>query len=242
MTDPPSAGLPVQLLLLLDSRSPAGAHNHSGGMESAVTAGWVRDAGDVEKYCRGRLHTAGRVAAAFAAASSILWQSADVGSAPKQWHQLDVGFNARMPSEAARRASRAMGSGLRRLIVATVADKAAEISHNWSRCAPPAPHQPLVLGVAVALTGGSPEIAARAAATGICAAPASAAVRLLGLDPYKVHAVMSELSGEIETIADGATHLARASRSVADLPADCAPALDLLADVHATSEVRLFAS
>ncbi|MCW2596312.1 MAG: Urease accessory protein ureF 2, partial [Jatrophihabitans sp.] len=55
------------LLLLLDSRSPAGGHNHSGGMEPAITCGMVRNLADVEAFCRGRLRTSGRVAAAFAA-------------------------------------------------------------------------------------------------------------------------------------------------------------------------------
>ena len=50
-----SEGMPARLMLLLDSRSPAGAHSHSGGMEAAVTAGWVRDVADVREFCRGRL-------------------------------------------------------------------------------------------------------------------------------------------------------------------------------------------
>ena len=38
-----------QLLLLLDSRAPAGGHAHSGGMEPAVSAGLVRNFADVEE-------------------------------------------------------------------------------------------------------------------------------------------------------------------------------------------------
>ncbi|HEU5267234.1 MAG TPA: hypothetical protein VFU35_11065, partial [Jatrophihabitans sp.] len=61
------------LLLLLDSRAPAGGPNHSGGMEAAVETGMVRDLADVESFCRARLRTAGRVAAAFAAAGCDMW-------------------------------------------------------------------------------------------------------------------------------------------------------------------------
>ena len=61
------------LLLLLDSRAPAGAHHHS-GMEAAVGTGLVsanpvRGLADLEDFCRARLLTSARVSAAFAAAA-----------------------------------------------------------------------------------------------------------------------------------------------------------------------------
>ena len=100
------------LLLLLDSRAPAGAHAHSGGMEPAVTAGLVHDLADVEDFCRGRLRTAGRVAAAFAAAACTL----GLDHAGPDWDDLDAELEARIPSEAARTASRQLGNGLRRML------------------------------------------------------------------------------------------------------------------------------
>jgi urease accessory protein len=57
------------LLLLVDSRAPAGAHHHSGGMEAAVGTGLVTGLASLEDFCRARLRTSARVAAAFAAAS-----------------------------------------------------------------------------------------------------------------------------------------------------------------------------
>ncbi|MFV2120289.1 urease accessory protein UreF, partial [Streptomyces sp. Act-28] len=56
------------LLVLADGRFPAGGHAHSGGVEPAVRAGRVQDAADLERFCRGRLHTTGLTAAALAAA------------------------------------------------------------------------------------------------------------------------------------------------------------------------------
>lgn len=202
------------LLLLLDSRAPAGGHAHSGGMEAAVTVGWVRDADDLEHFCRGRLATSGRVAAAFAAAS---WRGA------ADWEALDAEYDARLPSEALREASRAQGRGLRRLAVAM-------LSH-----APPAGHHPLVLGAVVASAGGSIELAARGAALNTISAPASAAVRLLGLDPLAAQGMLARLAPLVDDCS---------VRAAADdeLPSDSAPALDLLADVQRTAEVRLFAS
>jgi urease accessory protein len=223
------------LLALLDSRAPAGAHSHSGGMEAAVTAGFVTGLADAAQFCRLRLRTAGQVAAAFAAAAARLWAS---GGTPARWAELDAELSARLPAAAARTASRQRGSGLRRLVAAMV--PAADLAGPWREIGRPAPHHPLVLGAAVAIAGGGPPLAATAAALGTCTGPASAAVRLLGLDPYAVQAMLAGLADEIN-----ATAAAQAAGSLADfagLPAPGAPALDLLADVHARSEVRLFAS
>ncbi len=221
------------LLLLLDSRAPAGAHGHSGGLEAAVTAGFVTGLADTERFCRLRLATAGATSAAFAACACRLWRG---GAAPPAWADLDAELSARLPAEAARTASRQLGSGLRRLVTALL--PAADLARPWASLPRPAPHHPLVLGAAVALAGGDPRLAALAAALGTCAAPASAAVRLLGLDPYAVQAMLARLAPDI----DAAATTAAAPRDPRHLPAASAPALDLLADVHARSEVRLFAS
>lgn len=223
------------LLLLLDGRAPAGAHAHSGGLEAAVTAGFVRDVDDVRAFCRGRLRTSGRVAAAFAAAACAAWPSDDRPSG--DWRLLHAELDARMPSEAMRTASYAMGAGLRRLLHSLAADLTA--------LGDPV-HHPVALGAGVAFAGGTPQDAARAAALGICTSAASAAVRLLGLDPYAVHGMLASLAPEIDTLALRSCNRGRPydaeGCTIADLPADSAPALDLLADVHLTQEVRLFAS
>jgi urease accessory protein len=205
------------LLLLLDSRSPAGAHAHSSGMEPAVMHGLVHDLADVEQFCRTRLCTAGLVAADFAAAACTL----GIGATPAEWAAHEAEYEARLPSEALRRASRQLGNGLRRLIRAML--PGADV---------PATHHPLVLGAAVAAAGGTPELAARAAALGTITVPASAAVRLLGLDPFAVQAMLARLAAEIDAMDLACGELRSAS----------APGLDLLADVHHTAEVRLFAS
>lgn len=225
------------LLLLLDSRAPAGAHHHSGGMEAAVMTGLVTDLAGAEDFCRTRLRTSARVSAAFAAAScrSFINERGDV---PAQLSLLDIEYEARIPSEATRRASRELGRGLSRLLRSVIPE--ADLATAFSRCAGPGPHQPLVLGAGVALAGGDPELAARAAALGACTGPASAAVRLLGLDPFGVQAMLARLAPEVDECATAAAEAAGLPPSL--LPADGAPALDLLADYHLTAEVRLFAS
>jgi urease accessory protein len=223
------------LLLLLDTRAPAGAHHHSGGMEAAVGTGLVAGLADLEDFCQTRLRTSARVTAAFAAAACRL--QADFpertplpAPADDPWAALDAEFDARTPSEAMRAASRQLGGGLVRLL--------RSLHLPWAHGGT-TPHHPLVLGAGIALAGGSPELAARAAALSACAGPASAAVRLLGLDPFAVQGMLARLAPGVDDCARRAAHHAGPPSS---LPADGAPALDLLADFHLTSEVRLFAS
>jgi urease accessory protein len=253
------------LLLLLDSRAPAGAHHHSAGMEAAIMAGLVTDLAGTEDFCQTRLRTSARVAASFAAASCRLLSAERAGldstllsaeragldptllsaerhgldpTLPAELAVLDAEYEARVPSEATRRASRELGRGLGRLLRSVVPE--TDLGTAFSRCAGPAPHHPLVLGAGVALAGGDPELAGRAAALGACAGPASAALRLLGLDPFAVHAMLARLAPGIDECAVFAAGCAGWPPSA--LPAHGAPALDLLADYHLTAEVRLFAS
>jgi urease accessory protein len=227
------------MLLLLDSRAPVGAQHHSGGMEPAIEVGSVRDVDDVADFCRGRLRTSGRVNASFAAAACVGWHDSIEA---RQWELLDLELNARMSSAASRVASRQMGNGLGRLVATMVPGR--DFGQLWRAVAPLSPHHCLVLGAAVALAGGDAVLAARAAALGTCTAPASAAVRLLGLDPFAVHRVLAELSEDIDELARECAGLCAAGRyeGPRSLPSDNAPALDLLADFHLTRQVRLFAS
>src|SRR6202035_305155 len=99
---------------------------------------------------------------------------------------------------------------------------------------------PLVLGAGVSLSGGAPELAARAAALSACAGGASPAVWLLALAPLAVQAMLARLAPAIDECAAAAARYA--DRPPSSLPADGAPPLELLADYHLTAEVRLFAS
>jgi urease accessory protein len=154
------------------------------------------------------------------------------------WARLDAEFDARTPSEATRAASRQLGAGLRRLLRSML--PGADLVTPWARCGPPAPHHPLVLGAGVPLAGGPRVLAPRAAALAACSGPASAAVRLLGLDPLATAAMLTRLAPDIDHAAELAAR--SADGPPGSLPCEGAPALDLLADVHLTAEVRLFAS
>ena len=77
------------LLLLLDSRAPAGAHHHSGGMEAAIGTGLVTGLAGLEDFCQARLRTSARVTAAFAAAACGFSRSAP--NEPWRLHRINGG-------------------------------------------------------------------------------------------------------------------------------------------------------
>jgi urease accessory protein len=240
-------------LLLGDSRFPAGGYAHSGGVEPAVTAGTVTDLYTLEAFLRGRLRTAGLVAAATAAAACAYAGGPD--EAGGFWSELDAEADARAPAPAQREASRRQGRALLRAAraawpdAAGLAELTALVRANGARPAgngaPRAeyrggPHHAVVLGAAAAAAGCLPLEAARIAAYQAAAGPASAAVRLLALDPMRATGILAGLAGEIDQVA--ALGAGYADRAPGDLPSASAPALDLLAETHVTAEVRLFES
>jgi len=204
------------LLTLADSRLPAGGHTHSGGVEQAIAAGVVHDPGSLATFLRRRLATSGAVAAGLAAAAC----------AGEDLAALDAEADARTPSPAQRAASRQQGRGLVRV------GRRAWPSGAWDAL-PALPHHPIALGVAAAAGGLGPPDAAQAAAYLSISGPATAAQRLLAMDPLTVAAVTARLAPDIDAVAASVT---------GTLPAVTDPLLDLLAEVHAARKDRFFAS
>jgi urease accessory protein len=209
------------LLTLADSRLPAGGHTHSGGVEQAIAAGIVTDPATLGAFLRRRLFTAGAVAAGLAAAAC---------AHPERLPELDAEADARTPSPALRAASRQQGRGLARVA------RRAWPSDLWDAL-PDRPHHPIALGVAAAAAGLTPHDAAAAAAYLSVSGPATAAQRLLAMDPLAVAALTAGLSPEIDAVAEGQN-----GHCGPRLPADADPLLDLLAEVHAARKDRFFAT
>jgi urease accessory protein len=229
----------VLALLLADSRFPGGGHAHSGGLEEAAARGLVRTEDDLPAFLAGRLRTAGALAAVFAAASAhCAARGADL------WSTVDAELDARTPSAAQRSASRAQGRATARAasFIPTV-DSGCGSPLRLLLSAAPRPHHAVVLGCVAGSGGGSPADAALPAAYLSVSGPASAAVRLLGLDPLRVNGIVAALAPALRSVAADAA--ACAGLDPASLPAPGAPGLDLLAeehDRHHREEVRLFAS
>ncbi|MCX4626352.1 urease accessory UreF family protein [Streptomyces sp. NBC_01443] len=219
------------LLILADGRFPAGGHAHSGGAEAAVAAGRITDAGSLENFCRGRLHTAGLVAAALAAATAA-------GHDPLA---LDGAADARTPVAALRTTARKLGRQMMRAARATWPSPELDA---LAAARPRGAHQPVVLGLAARSAGLTPLDAAYAAAYETVSGPATATVRLLSLDPFDATAVLARLVPDLDRVAAAAATAAQRIPEEGNdaLPAASAPLLDITAQQHAAWPVRLFAS
>ena len=217
------------LLVLADGRFPAGSHAHSGGAEAAVEAGRITDAASLARFCHGRLHTAGLVAAALAAAAT---------SEAHDPLTLDDAADARTPSAALRRTSRKLG---RQMMRAALATWPSQELHGLAAARPRGAHQPVVLGLTARSAGLTPVETAHAAAYESVSGPATAAVRLLGLDPYDATGVLARLAPDLDEVGRQAAEFALMGDTGA-LPAASAPLLETAAETHAAWSVRLFAS
>ncbi|MEO7193421.1 MAG: urease accessory UreF family protein [Pseudonocardiaceae bacterium] len=223
-------------LLLADSRLPTGGHAHSGGVEAAVERGLLRDEADLALFLAGRLRGTGPMLAAVAAAGCLL--AAD--TAPVDWSRWDAAVSARIPSAATREASRAQGAALLRTARRVWPSAALEALYLSGR-----PHHPLVLGAAVAATGDGADAAALLTLHHLLGGVCAAAIRLLGLDPITVAAVQARTSRPAEQVALSATRVARRAVTQRDtrlLPSTSTPLPEVLAELHARTEVTLFAS
>lgn len=205
------------LLNLADSRLPIGGHVHSGGVEEAVSSGLVRDVRSVELYLRRRIRTSGLVSASLAAA---------VCAGTLDPARAEAEADARTPSPSARTASRAQGRGLLRLA------KQVWPQADWTGLGA-RPHLSTVFGVVGRACGASPEEIAGVVIYTTMTGAATAAQRLLALDPAAVAACTIRLSEVCDRTAAEAT---AALASLSD------PLQDVLAERHLHRDMPLFAS
>ena len=207
----------ITLLALSDSRLPTGSHVHSGGVEEAIGSGLVTDSDTVAAYLRRRIRTTALVTASLAVA---------VHTGTLTPAEADRETDARTPSPAARHASRTQGRGLVRLA------RRVWPAADWTTTGR-TPHLPVVAGMIGRTSGLTPEQTALSLVYTTMTGSATAAQRLLALDPADVAAVTFALAELCERTA------ADAVRGLADLSD---PLLDTLAERHAARERPLFAS
>jgi urease accessory protein len=218
------------LMLLADSRFPTGAHAHSAGIEASHARGDVRTVADLRCFLDGRLASVARTDAAFTAASCA-------GVTPSA--ELDSELAARTPSPRLRSVSRSLGRQLLR-----PAERAwpSPAYASLRSVHVDGPMQPVALGAVASIAGLSPREAALCSLHHLVGAVTTAAVRLLGLDPFDVQAIAASLATRLDELADEAAAAADATRHGCPLPSDTSLLADILAEHHATWEVRLFAS
>ncbi len=211
-------------MLLADARLPVAGHTQSGGLEPAVASG-LRD---VPGYLRTRLTTVTRVdAATSVVALHHLRQGLPLADVEHAWA-------ARTPSAAMRRTSRAQAKALLRLAKRLWPDAAAV----EQVAALEAPSRPAVLAACAAVGGLSPVALARLVGYDDVQTVASAALKLLPLDPADVACWVYDVLTEVEGLAAGVAPL----RDPQDIPAAGAPQLEAWAEAHATTTRRLFSA
>lgn len=209
----------MNVLVLSDSRLPTGGHVHSGGAEEAVTCGLVSDLDTLRAFLRRRIRTHGLVTASIAVA---------VCDGRLSVSEADGETDARTPAPAARQASRTQGRGLCRL-----ARRVWPEAHSDWDALGVTPHLAVVSGVVGRIAGLTPLHTAESVVYTTMTGSATAAQRLLALDPADVAALTFELAPLCEQTAAQAVHE----------PADLSdPLLDVLAQRHTERDRPLFVS
>jgi urease accessory protein len=224
------------ILLLADSRLPSGAHAHSGGVEQAVDEGAIRDIKSLERFLHGRLATSSQLSAHVAARSCVLAGRPDAAEVAR-WLKVDDEVSARIVSPALRATSRHQGRALLRTGRTVLGTGALEVV---AQSAPDGAHLAVVQGALTYHGGLGPHDAALIASYATIASAASAALRLLGLDPLSVTSLLAQLTPAVDLIVSEAA--SGAYDDVSSLPAPASPLSDYLGERHAARKERLFAS
>ncbi len=216
-------------MLLADSRFPAGSYAHSLGLEQAVAEGLGID--EVAPFIAARLRLVARPDAALSVAAR---RCAAVGDHPGL-AALDDEHGARCPSPVLREQARRLGAQLLRSAATAWPDRLVDRYRADSAATP----RPVALGVVAAAAGLDDGEVATVALYDDAATVASAALKLLGLDPAVTARWLAQLA---PAIASTAREVVGDDRRLAGQQPPAAAALELAAARHATRTERFFVS
>jgi urease accessory protein len=216
-------------LLLADSRFPAGGYAHSLGLEQAVADGLGADG--VAPFIAARLRLVARPEAGLSVAALRAARDDDALALAA----LDDEHAARCPSPVLRDLARRLGAQLLRSAATAWPGPAIDRYRSVSFSTP----RPVALGV-VAAAGGLDDIGvATVALYDDAATVASAALKLLGLDPALTARWLAQLAPAIDAAA---CEVAGDERPIAEQPPPAAVGLELAAARHAERTERFFVS
>lgn len=222
------ASAEIASMLLADGRLPTGGHAHSSGLEPALAGGLLQS--QVPDFIRGRLETVGLVEAA-ATVVTRRWAISAGGAG--ELEEISRELLARTPSAPLREASIQLGRGLARLA-----------SRLWPQhpavqmlmALPGHPMRPLALGVFTAISGMDDLQAARSCLYDDAQTVASAALKLLPVDPAEPVEWLLRATPTIETVAAAAV----AVEGVTDIPATTGPLVEQWSLEHHARSRRIF--
>ncbi len=216
-------------MLLADSRFPAGGYAHSLGLEQAVSDG-LGVAG-VAQFIDARLRLVARADAAL----SVAALRAAARSDAQQLASLDDEHAARCPSPVLREIARRLGTQLLRSAATTWAGATIADYRAASATTP----RPVALGVVGAAAGLDETEVATIALYDDAATVASAALKLLGLDPAEASRWVAELTAQIDAAAWA---VCADDRPIGEQEPPAAVGLELAAARHAIRTERFFVS
>lgn len=220
----PATSPELMLMLLADARLPTSGHTQSGGLEPAVVHG-LRSI-EVPDYIDLRLRTVTRVEAASAVvALHHLRQGLPLVDVETAWA-------ARTPSGAMRSTSRSMGRATLRVVRRLWPEHPSvlAVSANASRG--------VVLAAVADACGLAPKSLARLVGYDDVQTVASAALKLLPLDPADVSAWVLNALPMVDRLAAEVAPLTLPG----SIPAAGAPQIEAWAETHAVTTRRLFSA
>lgn len=234
----------IATLLLADARLPVGGHTVSSGLEAALLGGMPEKR--VTAYLRARLATVTRVEAGTAVVASAAVRHridhGEAGAGPTTAAatgavtaaEVAWAWAARTPLATLRESSVAQGRAVRRLLHRLRPDGEAAA---WIIDVEPALlARPLVLGALAAELGLDGAAVARLVGYDDVQSVASAALKLLPLDPADPVAWVLSCAEDLELLVQDCAGLTRPH----EIPAHGAPQLEAWHAAHATASRRLF--
>jgi len=216
-------------MLLADSRFPAGGYAHSLGLEQAVSDGL--GVGGVPAFIDARLRLVARADASLSVAAR---RAAAAGDAD-DLAELDDEHGARCPSPVLREIARRLGAQLLRSAATAWPSPLIDGYRAASTTTP----RPIALGVVGAAAGLDDREVATVALYDDAATVASAALKLLGLDPADSARWVAELAPQIDAAARA---IGADERRIGEHEPPAAVGIELAASVHAQRRERFFAS
>ena len=220
----------LALLLLTDSRFPAGGYAHSGGLEAAVEGGLAGE--EVPTFLAGRLRGVSGPEACLAVAGARAARRGDL----LRLHAVDLEAVARCPSGPLRAAATRLGAQILR--TAATVWPADPVIRAYRAAAGPSPRA-VAFGVVAAAAGLDDRATAHAFLYEEAAMVTTAAVRLLPVDGALAARWLVEAGPEIDRLTAGAV---ASGDDLRRLPGGFAPELELGSLAHAARQGRLFAS
>lgn len=233
-------------MALADGRLPTGGYAYSGGMEQFVAWGDVTGLGDLNEWLTGRVGTAAPMAVQTAVAASVVAASASPLLWMPAFDALDRAVDARTATPAGRAVSRQQAQRWWRAARRCWPDELEPLCEPFAA----GRHALVALGAATGLLGIEPTAVGTLALYDLVSAPLWAAVRLLGLDPFDVAALLAAtlrwaapaVAALARQAAVHAVPLCRGSGTTEWISWSVAPLADLAAEAHLEREERLFAS